>query len=291
MTKIQPTTPAGGRQPSEATREKLRAAGQKAWTDLTEEQRAARLANLTKGRAPRSTPPVPAPSTDPPPAPATGAPVNPLDDAPRALPRDRPRAQGRLNGHSAPPIFRVPDLPPLELGDPGLGGGPPLDELDASTGGGIQVTQAQVESLLGFPFELVAIRRGAHWKLRNDERDMVAEPLTRKINEHALAARAIGAGGDWAIIIGGLAILVSARIAEDSANAGARGGAAAGAGDGSGQGGRAPAPDDRDRDGPDRPGDGGRGGSLNGFSVGAAANGSPQAVPPEAPQRSLSQTL
>lgn len=281
-TEIKPTTTGGGRRPSEETREKLRAKGQAAWAALSDEQKAARLAILAKGRAPK-------PSTDPPPA--NGGPRSPLDDPLGAAPGPRPSSQGRLNGHPAPPIFRVPDIPPLELGGPPDPAGIPGDELGLGPPApGIDVSQAQVETLLGFPFDLVALRRGDHWKLRADERAMIAEPLTRKINEHALAARAIGAGGDWAVIVGGLAIVVTARVAEDRARAGNGGDRAPG--DGSGAGSGAPPPDDGLGYGHPGSGDAGPGGgSLNGVSLGAAAAHGLAPLPTEAPSGPLRQAL
>jgi len=289
MSKVQPTTEGGGRKLSEDTKAKLRVIGQGQWAGLTEEQRAARLANLAKGRT--RTPPAPPPSTDPPPS--SGGSTNPLPHAPGAARASGPRSQG-LNGHAAPPVFRVPDMPPLELGngDAGAGVSGAQDDLGPSVGGpGIEVNVEQVATLLGFPFELVALRRGPHWKLRPDERAMVAEPLTRKINESAVAARAIGAGGDWLVIIGGLAILVSARIAEDRAH-GTGTDRARGSGDGSGAGRGAPPPDDQPGDLGARPGPAGPGGGrLNGFVLGEGPAGGAEAAPATVPGGPLVQAL
>jgi hypothetical protein len=182
----------------------------------------------------------------------------------------------------------------IELGNDPAGAA--VSDIDEAAGPGIAVSVAQVESLLGFPFELVALRRGEHWKLRADERAMVAEPLTRKINESALAARAIGAGGDWLVIIGGLVIIVTARLAEDSQRAGtAPTGNIARQHDalyGPAAGGGAPPPDDRAGDLDHRPGPGGRGGgSLNGVSLGTAPAGGAPPTATEAEARPLVQAL
>jgi hypothetical protein len=199
-TKVTATTERGGRKLSDATRDKLRAKGRATWESMTPEQREKSMANLAKGRAAIGTKP-PAPVPDPPPGPpATGGPRNPLDDAPGARPDRVPQPQGqvtRTNGHAAPPVFRIPDLPPLELG--GGSGEDPAGSVDAGGGGivgNVTVTADQVGTLLAFPFEFVALRRGRHWKLRDDERAMIAEPLARKLNEHAAAARLVSAGGD-----------------------------------------------------------------------------------------------
>lgn len=241
---------------------------------------AAKAAQVERLRHRRPAAPADLPPADVPPAPAPDPEEgrrSPLDDAPGAAAGPaRP-----VGARGAPPIFRIPELPepdPTAPGAPDLG--PDLVEPAAA---GIAVTPAQIETLLRFPFELVAIRRGPHWKLRVDEAAMVAEPLARKVNENQLAARAIGAGGDWAVIVGGLAVLVSARVAEDNKRAAAAADRAGGP-DGSGQG-RVPSGDGgRPRRG-DREQDA-RGSRLNGFHVvgrGADDAPRPDALDPEAP--------
>lgn len=294
-TKVTPTTTAGGRRMAEPTREKLRATGRATWERMTPDQRAASLANLQAGRA-RGAPPTdpPAPTVDPPKPPAAPAPTggsrNPLDDAPRA----RALAPGaKLNGHSAPPIFQVPDLPPMELGGTVAGEDPGELAGDVSTVGSVAVSAEQIGTLLAFPFELASLRRGDHWKLRADERAMLAEPLARKLNEHAAAARLVQAGGDWTVIVGGLAIVISQRVMED--NIRARDSAPAGAGgpvDGSRSSGSDPRSSDAGGDDPPRSGASGRQpGRLNGYDVGTSAPGGPPADPAEAPGRALQQAL
>jgi hypothetical protein len=262
-------------------------ASQKArWAALSPEQQEAQRARLRRGGPPKA-------PADPPPA--DGGPRSPLDDTLGA--REEPARQvapGR-NGHdraSGPPIFRVPDLPPLEVGGGPLPGGPePLDGPELEGPAGIQVTQEQVATLLRFPFDLASLRRGPHWKLRDDETAMIAEPLTRKINENAIAARALAAGGDWAVIAGGLTVVISARVAEDHRRDRER--AAAGARDVTGSG-RVPDQDARGRGGqPGRPDAGRSGPSLNGIVLapGTVDDAGDAALDPEAPGHPLVQAL
>jgi hypothetical protein len=271
-TKVQATTEGGGRKPSDATRATLSATAKARYAALSPEEKAARLARI--GRAPRSTPPAPPPA-------GTGGPTNPLPDAPGARTGDRPEPQGPVG---APPRFVVPDLPPLELG-----GDEPLDEgaiagdvVDAGFG----VTDVQVGEWLELPFDLIAERRGAHWRLRPGERDRLAGPIARKINEHAVAARLLGAGGDWALIVGGFVLIINARLAEDSRRD--RSGSAA---HGPGSSGGAPSPARGDRGDAVRRGAPAGGGRLNGVSLGADDDAGPAAVDPEAPGRVLVQAL
>lgn len=281
MSKVRPVTKTGGRRPSEETRERLRQVNRAKYEALTPEQKQAQLARI--GRAPKGTAPAaePPPAT-PPPAPPTGGPRNPLDDAPGAT-------AGRSNGHSRPqgrvappPRFVVPDLEPIATGEPPPGGDL-VTEVDT---GPLALTEDQVGSLLAFPFRFVALRRGAHWKLRDDERDMIAEPLTRKLNEQAAAARAIAAGGDWLMIVGGLGLVLETRLSEDRKRATDKPDA-----DRSGQGRRAtPAAD--------RSGDGGAGqpdgtGSLNGFPTvgGPPASGDAEEVLAPPAERVLRQAF
>lgn len=291
-TNVRSETPTGGRKPSEETRAKLREAGQRGWASLTPEQQEARRAALAAGRTKRNAPPAPPADPPAPDGPAPEGPRSPLHDAPRAdrgRPAPAPRPEGLTRGA---PVFRVPDfaaLPEPEPLEP-----TPGEFTDTPPVGGVQVNQAQVESLLKFPFAFVALRRGKHWKLRDDEAEMVAEPLTRKLNESAIASRAIAAGGDWAVIIGGLVIIVSGRLAEDAKDdERAERRAGGGAGDGS-RAGRVPAADD--------PGDGQRaplrsvgghgGGTINGlFAPGSDGVGGAAPVAPEARGRPLVQAL
>lgn len=284
---IRSTTPGGGRKPTEETRAKLKAAGARGWASLAPEQRTARLAALEAGRQKRRAPTAPPPVIPPADPPAPEGPRSPLDDAPRARGGSAPalpRPEGLSHGS---PVFRVPDFAALPEPEPIPGSG---DLSDIPPAGGVAVSQAQVESLLRFPFAFVALRRGKHWKLRDDEAAMVAEPLTRKLNESAIASRTIALGGDWAVIAGGLALVVWARLEEDDKH-GERPGAAR-----SDNGARArdvPADDDRwDGTGAPGGGPGGHGGgTLNGFSTGPAGVDGAPSVAAEARSRALFQAL
>jgi len=244
-TTVRPETDSGGRRHSPETRARLSEISRARWEALSPEQKAAQLARLK--RRP------PAPAGEPPPA-SEGGPRNPLDDAPGAPPEPA-RPVGRQGRDGSPPLFVVPDLPPLELGadageQAGLAGPAP-----------IAVTEAQIDRLLRLPFALIATRRGAHWRLTDDEAALVVPALTAKVNESALAARVLGAGGDWAVIVGGLAVIVSARVLEDQEHdkRAGRHGRAGGV--------SAPVPGD-DRDQGDRRDAGGPLGTLNGFVLG-----------------------
>lgn len=284
---VRPENAAGNRRTSEETKAKLRAAAQARWAALTPEQQDAQRARL---RRPGSPPP---PATPPaPPAADDGGPRSPLDDPLGAIPtpaRPRQVAPRGTNGHdraAGPPIFTIPDLPPIDLGaeSPATTLG---DEL-APAPAGVQVTQEQVATLLRFPFELASLRRGPHWKLRDDEAAMVAEPLTRKINENALASRALAAGGDWVVIAGGIAVIVSGRVAEDQRRERERAER-----DGSGTS-AVPQPGHGGGRRAARQSDAGRAfGTLNGIVVdaGPVADGDPAAVDPEAPGHPISQAL
>lgn len=217
-TGVQGTTTDGRVRLSEEHRAHLSAKLKERWASLTPEAQATQLARLrshprTGGSVPG--PAVPSPVTDPPP----GGSRSPLDDAPRA-PQGR-LARPDLGGrqHVAPPLFVVPDLPPIETGGDGIGGQAGAAEFDEFGAPPVALSQAQVATLVRFPFAFVALRRGPHWKLHNDETDMLAEPLTRKLNEHAVIARGLAAGGDWAVIGGGLALIVMTRLEEDSRHA------------------------------------------------------------------------
>lgn len=283
-TKVQPTTSRGGRKLSEETRAKLSATNKAKWAALTPEQQAAQLAKI--GRKPKA-------STDPPPATSSsGGPRNPLDDAPRDRPGDRVSAP--LEGHHrvAPPIFRVPDLPPIDMGGDGPAGDPaaggiPEAEPSSVAGTPFGITAAEVGRLLELPFNVVSIRRGRHWKLLDEERDMVAEPLAEMLNEHAIAARALSIAGPYVTIIGGLGLILWVRLEEDQRRA-----ERAAAHDGSTAGGRAPAADHGDRDGRARR-DHLRAvdGHLNGFSTGPDAGQGAAATPAEDQVRPLVQDL
>lgn len=214
-TDVAPTTAAGGRRMSDSARAKISEANRARWAALPEDQKAAqraRLAAMNTAAKRSPAPPAPAPA-------AKAGPRNPLVDALGDSDRDRAAAHpGRSNGVSAPPRFVIPDLPPLE---PAAGAGeladlpqPTPDEL-----GGFTVDVDQIADLVTLPFDFVADRRGAHWRLKPIERERLAGALTRKINQHAAVARAIDAGGDWAIIVGGFAIVISTRLAEDARNA------------------------------------------------------------------------
>jgi len=275
-TSVQPTTETGGRRPSEATRAKLSVAAKAAYERLSPEEKAARLSHI--GRSPG------APKADPPPAPTVGGSTNPLPDAPGARPVDRPGLQGPL---AAPPRFVVPDLPPLELGaedEPAA-----EDELLAGevTEPGLGVTDVQVGEWLELPFDLMAERRGAHWRLRPGERDRLAAPIARKINEHAVVARALGVGGDWALIAGGLLLIVNARLAEDARHDRTNRAAA----DGSGASRGAPPPAGGDRGDAVRRGAAAGRGTINGVSLGADDDAGPATMDPEAPGRTLVQAF
>jgi hypothetical protein len=206
---------------SPETRARKSAAQRARWDALPPAERERLTGNLRRGvNPPRAAAPTPPPPADPADPAATAAPEggrrSPLDDAgrtgsggPRVAP---PRPLGRL---TPPPLFVVPDFPasPELESAPGIAGEP--DDLDAPPP--LAVTPEQVGALLAFPFDLAALRRGPHWRLRPDERAMLAEPLARKVNEHAALARLVGAGGDWAVIAGGLAIILVARLSEDAA--------------------------------------------------------------------------
>ena len=256
-TRITQTGADGRRRLSPETRQKLSDVGKARFAGLPPDEQE-RIRQAARDRLARRG----APPAQPGP-PVEGGPRSPLDDAPRARGNGAAapgRPEGRTADHVGAPIFRVPDFDPLPPA-PALEG-PVPDELGPAP---ITISQAQVESLLRFPFALVAIRRGDHWRLRDGEADMIAEPLTRKLNESAVAARALALGGDWAIIVGGLAVVVSGRLAEDAKrddrDDGSTGRAERGTGrvhppaDG-GDGGLAPGP------GAARPG-----GSLNGFAA------------------------
>lgn len=280
---VRPENAAGNRRTSEETKAKLRAAAQARWAALTPEQQEAQRARLRRTGSPPPAPPPASPPTD------GGGSRSPLDDPLGAVPTPARQVAPRgTNGHdraAGPPIFTIPDLPPIDLG-----GEPPAalgDEL-APVATGVQVTQEQVATLLRFPFDLAALRRGAHWKLRDDETAMVAEPLTRKINENALASRALAAGGDWVVIAGGIAVIVSGRIAEDQRRERERAER-----DGTGTSGLPQSGNGGGRRAPRQPDAGRAGGTLNGIiiSPGPDADGGAQAVDPEAPGHPLSQAL
>lgn len=208
QTRINQTGADGHRRLSPETRQKLSEAGKARFAALPPDEQE-RIRQAARDRlARRGAPPAPpGPPTD-------GGPRSPLDDAPRARGNGAPapgRPEGRTADHVGAPIFRVPDFDPLPPA-PALEG-PLPDDLGPPP---ITISQAQVEGLLRFPFALAAIRRGKHWELNDAEAAMVAEPLTRKLNESAVAARALALGGDWALIVGGLAIVVSGRLAEDA---------------------------------------------------------------------------
>lgn len=263
-TTVRPETDSGGRRHSPETRARLSEISRARWEALSPEQKAAQLARLK--RRP------PAPAGEPPPA-SEGGPRNPLDDAPGAPPEPA-RPVGRQGRTDGPPLFVVPDLPPLELGtDAG-------DQAGIAEQVPLAVTEAQVDRLLRLPFAWLATRRGRHWRLADDEAAMVVPALTAKINESALAARVLGAGGDWAVIVGGLAVIVSARVLEDQehdqrARRDGRGRAA----------GVSPPVPGGDGDVGDRRDAGGPLGTLNGFILGGRPpdGGGAQAVDPEAP--------
>jgi hypothetical protein len=273
-TSVQPTTTRGGRKLSDEAKQKLSTLNKERWAALPDAEKAARLARI--GRAPR-------PPADPPPA--TGGSTNPLHDAPGARPVDRPAPQGPL---TAPPRFVVPDLPPLELGadEPDLAPGEPASVTAIDSG--FAVSDEDVGDLVALPFDLVALRRGEHWKLRAAERELLGRRLASKINEHAALARAIDLGGDYVAIAGSLSVILYTRVREDERRARA-------ARDGSGEGGGAPPPAQRDRGDAVRRGPGPVQdlGSLNGASVpfGANDDAGPAAVDSEAPGRPLVQAL
>jgi len=268
-TRVQPTTTRGGAKLSDEARAKLSAAGKAQWAALSPEEQAARLARI--GRPRRADPP------------ANGGPPNPLDDAPRARPGAGPALEGRSQHLGAPPRFVVPDLPPLELGaddeQPVAGDVEPA-------GFGFAVSEEDVADLVELPFDLLSLRRGDHWKLRPAESELLARRLARKINEHAVIARAVDAGGDWVALVGGLSYIVSVRIREDERRARA-------ARDGSGASGGAPPAARRDRDDAVRRGAPAALGTLNGYAVSPGADddaGAP-AMGTEPAQRTLAQAL
>lgn len=278
-TEVRRTTPDGRRRLSDEQRARISATQKARFAALPPERQAEIRDRL---RALNARPPA-GPSAPAPPAaaPEGGAPRSPLDDAPGAPRGARPsdRTGDRLRGRvGAPPLFVVPDLPP-----PPEGGEVPVELVDE--GPAFAVTTEQVETLLRFPFRFLAVRRGEHWRLRDDEAEMVAEPLARKLNEHAAAARAIAAGGDWLVIGGGLALIVWSRLEEDAQRAERSNATGRSSG-------RAPEQDDRGpRDG-DRGRDAARPGAgfLNGFAfvgvprgAGAAPAADTPAVPAEDP--------
>lgn len=262
-TQARPEAPGGGRRISEETRARLREISRARYAAMTPEQQAAQLARLRHG-----TPKPPAPATEPEGRPSL------FDDAPRAAAAPA-RAEG-LNGQdraAGPPIFRVPELPPLELGDQAAPEGAIAPEL-----AGPGISEAQVARLVRMPFEFVAIRRGKHWKLQDEEAEFVAGALASKLNEHAVTARAIGAGGDWVVIFGGLSLLVWERLEEDQR----RHDRNTAADDGAGARRVSPPGNGRDRD-PGHGPDGRRGvGFLNGFALPGGPPQGPDDGPPDA---------
>lgn len=207
---ITPTTSTGRRRVSDATRARLREVNRAKWAAMTDEQRAAMAARI--GRTPKPSGRAGPTATDSPP----GGPRNPLDDAPRARVGRDPSPEGRPLG--APPRFVIPDLPPLEpaatadeLADLPQ---PTADEL-----AGFTVDPDHVADAISMVFDFVADRRGDWWRLKPLERERLSGALARKINEHAAVARVLGAGGDWILIFGGFAVVISARLAEDARHA------------------------------------------------------------------------
>lgn len=288
---VVPTTRAGRPKVSDETRARLRAISKAKYDALTPEQQAAQKAHLIHG--PRKMPGIQAGAPGPP-GPSGGT-RNPLDDAPRAYGGGNqadPLEGRRLGG--PPPRFEVPDLPPLELGSDGAGledlGQPTPDEL-----AGFTVDPDQVADMLSLPFDFLADRRGDHWRLRPLERERLSGAIARKVNQHAAVARALDAGGDWILIVGGLAMILSTRLAEDARHA-ATADPAAGARPGlaglrvlaARRG--APPPAAGARPGPVQlDGAGAGSGSLNGARTDDGA-GAP-AVDAEAPRRTLEQTF
>lgn len=261
---------------SPETRARQAAAQKARWDALDPAERARITGNLRRGVNPpanrAAAPPSPAADPPAPPAAPEDGRRSPLDDAGRVgrgAPGSAP-PRGRL---TPPPLFVVPDFPAapaLDDGDPALG-----DLDDAAAPPALAVTADQVGALLAFPFDVAALRRGPHWRLRADERAMIAEPLARKVNEHAALARLVGSGGDWAVIAGGLALVIIARLSEDAArddrndrtDDARTGGLPAQDGDRSGR--RPPADD---AGGPRLP-------RLNGYAVDAGANDARRAAP------------
>jgi len=211
--KIVPTAGDGRRRLSESHREKLRAVNKAKFASLTPEQQEAQRARMRAlGHASRKRP------ADPPPPASTGGPRNPLDDALGDREGSGASSPGRSNV-GVPPRFIIPDLPPLE---PAVEPAHELDDLPQPTAaelGGFTVDVDQIADLVSLPFDFVADRRGAHWRLKPLERERLAGALARKINQHAAVARALDVGGDWAIILGGFGIVISARLAEDARHA------------------------------------------------------------------------
>jgi len=277
MTKVRSETPTGGRKPSEDTRAKLRAAQQALWAKKTPEEQAAQLARLSRKPKP------PDPPTGGPPS---GGPTNPLDDAPGGHPSARSGRQGRVG--PPPPLFAVPDLPPIEHERSEEGGLPPAGP--GVTGDGIPfgVTPEELADLIALPFSLMSVRRGHHWKLVEEEKQMLAEPLARQINENALVGRALGLMIDPLVIVLGFGFVIWVRLEEDRHRA--RNARPVGP-DGPGSPSRgAPPPADGDR-GP-RPGHGpGTGGSLNGIPTGTDDLADPETGPTEDSPRVLAQTF
>ena len=224
-TNVTTTGQDGRRHLSPEHRAKVSATAKQRYQAKTAEQRAAQLAALERGRKPRGS----APPGDPPPA--SGGSTNPLShtagDRTTGTPAvEGPKATPGLNGHDGPPrpayagpSFEIPDTAPLgPSAPPGEDGqAPPLIAEDG--GAPFAASEAEIRNLLALPFEVIAVRRGAHWKIRDDELDIVAPALTRKINEHAAAARVIQAGGDWFVVTAGLGLLVTTRLMEDRDNA------------------------------------------------------------------------
>lgn len=270
---------------SEETREKIRAANRARFAALTPEQRDAQLARI--GRKPKvpTGPAARPPAADPPPAPASsGGPRNPLDDAPGDRPSPARPLQGRVGG--PPPRFSVPDVDRLDLGGPPEGGpGPTIDQ-----GPGFTVSQEQVADLISLPFNLISVRRGRHWKLLDEERDMLAEPLTRQVNENALLARGLGIAADPLVIVFGFGFVIWARLEEDRSRA--RNARPVGPdADRPSPSRGAPPPGGGGGDGPVRRGPVGGGGRLNGYDVGAVHDPGTEAVAAEDPGRPLEQAL
>jgi hypothetical protein len=213
VSKVQPETASGRRKLSEETRAKLRDANLKRFNALSDEEKQRRREHCHAIRPrKRVTSRARSPGT------SDGGPRNPLYDAPRADRRGhRETSREGRRMSNARPMFSVPDLPPDPEPDDSFGsapGSPP-----AADGGplpGAELTDDQVASVLKLPFALIAERRQRpHWELSEREAALIAEPLTRKLNEHAALARGLAAGGDLAVIGLGTFAIVSARLLED----------------------------------------------------------------------------
>jgi len=295
-TTVKPTTPGGGRKLSPEHRARIAETNRARYAAMSPAEREATLARI--GRRPR----VAQAGGDPSPPASREKIVSVREEWPGPLPDAAGPGAGRgsaaeaqaarpnLNGHGPAPIFAVPDLPPMELGEAS-----PVDQTELGAPAGLLVSQAQVTGLVRLPFRVIAVRRGRHWRLNDEEAEIIAEPLTRKVNESAVLARGVSLLGDWLVIVVGLTVLVSARVLEDEQRAKRDHADGEPAGAGVAPGPVSPGDDHRDRGGPDRPDASGAPGAgrINRLTwpTGASPNGNAPAAGPAAEESAPVQAL